>query len=149
MQNIQLEAIEEVRNGAKFKINLPERSLKINHKLIIDHGKYEGVLGYEKATSTEEVLSTVETLYNAYRNSLPSERSQERRSSYFKALREAELSDDAMLYASRREEAQISLELYLLAQILLGFHWDTPRMGKWFWQSTQYPDLIILKKWIE
>ena len=67
----------------------------------------------------------------------------------FRALPERELSDDDMLYGKRRDPAQIELELYILCQVLLGMEWNEERMGKWFWQSKEDKDLVILKQWIQ
>ena len=53
-----------------------------------------------------------------------------------------------MLYGKRRDPAQIELELYILCQVLLGMEWNEALMGKWFWQSKEDKDLVILKQWI-
>jgi hypothetical protein len=55
-----------------------------------------------------------------------------------------------MLYGVDREVAQFKLETYLLAWILSGlFVWDEESMGKWFWQSQNDKDLVILRNWID
>ena len=52
--------------------------------------------------------------------------------------------------AERREIAQAKLEGYILCMMLENkFVWDEYKMGKWFYQSKEEPDLVILKKWIE
>ena len=57
--------------------------------------------------------------------------------------------DEDMLYGKRRDPAQIELELYILCQVLLGMEWNEALMGKWFWQSKEDKDLVILKQWIQ
>ena len=148
MSNIYQEAVQAVEEGAKFSVDLPSRSLKLNGKRIIQDGKYEGDLGVEPCTEAE-FLSRVEELYHAYKHSIPSERSESRSRRYFRALPERELSDEAMLYGERRDTAQIELELYVLCQILLGLTWNPETMGRWFWQSKNDKDLVILRAWVE
>lgn len=148
MNNIYHEAVQAVRDGAKFKVDLAERNLTIDGKRIISNGEFEGVLGVDKAT-TEEFLNTIEKLYAFYKNSVPSERSESNFRQYFKALPERELSDEDMLYGKHRDSAQIELELYILCQIILGVEWNESLMGKWFWQSRDDKDLVILRQWIQ
>jgi hypothetical protein len=97
----------------------------------------------------DDFLYTVERLYTFYKHSVPSERSESKSRQYFRTLPERELSDDDMLYGKRRDPAQIELELYILCQVLLGMEWNEERMGKWFWQSKEDKDLVILKQWIQ
>ena len=96
------------------------------------------------------VLATIEEFYKNYKYSLPSERSDNKRKKYFKALPVNELSDKQLMTADRREVTQAELEGYILCMILEGkFVWDESTMGKWFWQSNSDPDLVILRSWIE
>jgi hypothetical protein len=138
------ETLQAVENGAIFKVNFQDRSLKVNGKYVIKDGEYEGDLGVN-AEDNETILSTLETLYDQYRHSIPSARS---RSRYFIALKEEALDDDDMLFGESREPAQVKLELYLLCQIILGMKWSDS-FGKWFWRSQKHKDLIVLKNWIE
>ena len=65
-------------------------------------------------------------------------------------MRENDLSDTDMLYGELREVARFKLEAYVLFCIVLGvFVWDEERMGKWFWQSEEDKDLVILRQWVE
>lgn len=149
MKNIYQETIQAVRNGVKFKVDFRSRTLKLNGKYIIKDGKFEGELGIELSSNTNEFLSQVEELYYRYKHSIPSERSESKSHQYFVALPERSLSDEDMLYGERRDKAQIELELYILCQILNGFKWNPEEMGKWFWQSKEDKDLVILRNWIE
>lgn len=148
MNNIYQEAIQAVRNGARFKVDFRSRSLKLDGKYIVQGGAYEGELGVS-ACCGEEFFAEVEELYRRYKHSVPSERSQNKSRLYFRALPEKELSDEDMLYGERRDEAQIELELYLLCQIILGMTWAPETMGRWFWQSKDDKDLVILREWVE
>ena len=139
-------AVDAVTNGEKFKVNLEKRNLQIGNKYLIKDGKYNGVLHNCVGFS----ISTFEELYQIYKHSRPSERSENKQRKYFKALKLNELEEDDMLYGDDRELAQLSLELYLLCWILSGtFVWDEESMGKWFWQSQNDKDLVILRSWID
>lgn len=139
-------AVDAVTNGEKFKVNLEKRNLKIGNEYLINDGKYDGVLYNGVGFS----ISTFEDLYQVYKHSRPSERSENKQRKYFKALKLNELEEDDMLYGDDRELAQLSLELYLLCWILSGtFVWDEESMGKWFWQSQNDKDLVILRYWID
>lgn len=148
MDNIYQESVQAARDGAKFKIDFPSRSLKLNGKYIIQNGKYEGELGVSEC-SEDEFLANVEELYRRYKHSVPSERSESKSRRYFMALPERNLSDDDMLFGERRDKAQIELELYILCQIINGLKWNSETMGRWFWQSKVDKDLVILRSWIE
>lgn len=139
-------AVDAVTNGEKFKVNLEKRNLKIGNEYLIKDGKYDGVLYNGVGFS----ISTFEDLYQVYKHSRPSERSENKQRKYFKAMKLNELEEDDMLYGDDRELAQLSLELYLLCWILSGtFVWDDESMGKWFWQSQNDKDLVILRSWID
>jgi hypothetical protein len=141
-------AVNAVSNGARFRVNFSERSLKINDRFIIKNGGYEGELGIE-AESEDKVLETIENLYRVYKHSTPSERSESKSKQYFKALPEKKLSDDAMFFGKPRELAQLELELYILCQLILGFTWNPETMGTWFYQGKQDKDLVIIRQWLE
>ena len=148
MENIYQEAVMAVEKGAKFSIDFPSRSLKLDGKYVIQEGRYEGELGTPPC-SLEEFFTNVEGLYARYKHSIPSERSESKSRRYFTALSEKDIDDDAMLYGERRDKAQIELELYVLCQILNGIEWISETMGSWFWQSKTDKDLVILRQWAE
>lgn len=148
MDHIYQESVQAVEDGAKFKVDFPSRSLKLNGKFIIQNGVYEGELGIPPCNE-EEFFTNVEKLYHSYKYSVPSERSESKSQHYFMALPEKSLSDDAMLFGEHRDKAQIELELYVLCQILGGFKWNPDQMGRWFWQSKIDKDLVILRNWVE
>ena len=148
MKNIYQEAVQTVADGAKFKVDFRSRSLKLNGRFIIQDGKYEGDLGVS-ACNEDEFFTKVEELYQRYKHSIPSERSESQSRLYFAALPEKSLDDEDMLFGERREKTQIELELYVLCQILGGFKWNPEKMGTWFWKSNMDKDLVILRQWVE
>ena len=147
MNDIYQETVRAVEAGARFMVDFQTRSLKVDGKYVIQDGSYEGDLGVPNC-SKEEFLSKVEELYSRYKHSIPSERSESTSRHYFMALPESELSDEDMLYGCRRDIAQIELELYILCQIINGLKWSDA-MGRWFWQSKEDKELVILRQWVE
>ena len=147
------ELIQRVSDGETFHIDFEKRTMKIGKQKIIDNRKYDKNRILIKPLSFTEmygVLATIEEFYKNYKYSLPSERSDNKRKKYFKALTIDKLSDKQLMVAERREVAQAQLEGFLLCMILEGkFVWDESTMGKWFWQSNSDPDLVILRSWIE
>lgn len=143
--NIYDEAVKKVIEGAKFSVSFENKSLRINGKYIIKNGVYKGKLIDRQY---DRPLQQIEKLYDRYLHSIPSERSENKKRIYFRALPEHELSDDDMFYGTPREVAQIELELFVLCQILRNtLQWDDFANGQWFWQSPNLPSLILLKKW--
>ena len=143
------ELMQKVDSGETFQIDFQKRNMKVGKTYLIKNGEYdtERSLGFEWQES--DVLRMIEELYNNYKYSLPSERSDNKRKGYFKALSFSEMTDRQLMIASRREGAQARLEGFILCAIISGkFKW-TEDMGKWFWESKNDPDLVILRSWIE
>ena len=149
---IYSELLERVANGESFSINLEKRTMKIGKQRIIDNGEYDTTreLINNPFDSMDYVLDTIEVLYCNYKYSLPSERSESKRKGYFKAYSMESIPDERLFNAERRELAQARLEGFILCMILKGiFKWDEEKLGKWFYQSKNDPDLVILKSWIK
>lgn len=145
------ELVKRVSDGESFYINFKNRAMKIGKKFLISDGVYETErqLVDCNCSNTLEVLSEIEKLYEDYKYSIPSERSDCKHRKYFKAVSIDELPDDKLMTASRREVTRAKLEGFILCAILSEkFNW-TDEMGSWFWQSKKDPDLVILKSWIE
>ena len=141
------ELIQKVSEGSRFNINFETRTMKIGKKKVIDNGEY----GDKELISIKinDPLDIIENLYSQYKFSIPSKRSENKRRGYFKALSANELTDEELICGERREVARARLEGFILCMILNGkLTWDEFTMGKWFWQSNNDPDLVILKKWI-
>ena len=146
------ELVKRVEEGESFYINLKNQALKIGKKFIIADGFYDDsrVLYTTSELEMSDVLSHIETLYKNYKYSLPSERSDNKRRQYFKALPVDKLTDKQMATGERREVARAKLEGFILCMIVDGFFvWNENEMGKWFYQSKIDPDLVILRSWIE
>lgn len=146
-------ALDLISRGAKWNINLKERSLKVNGKYLIKNGEYEGELSNLPLVESDKfsVINSLEENYCRYKNSIPSERTSSKRRVYFRALKEHELTDDDMLYGSPREYEQFKLEFYVLEYAIKSIfdkYWDEWNMGKWFWQSSIDKDFVILRDWV-
>ena len=146
--SIFLKGLERVENGERFHINFEQRTMKVGQDKMIEGGEYDtSQVLYESPPS---LLDTVRGLYIAYKYSLPSERSENKRKKYFKALPIDELTDEQLIYGVRRDIAQYMLEAFILCAIVKGdFVWDEDIHGKWFYQDKIEPDLVILRSWIE
>ena len=145
------EIIEKVRTGSKFYVNFEKRSVRVDGKLVVENGDF-GEDKYEKEGdfSLEGTLATIEDLYYEYLHSVPSERSESHRRTYFIALKEKDLDDDDIMYGELREVSRARLETYVLEAISRGWlYWDEEKMGSYFWQSKKYKSLIILRDWVE
>lgn len=150
MENIFYKILQKIQGGARFSIDFEHRSLRVNGKLFIKNG----ISDYHiTSLLCGGDISGLERYYNSYRHSIPSERSRSRRKTYFQALDEKDLSDYDMMWGLHREECRFMLEYAILAGIITEcitwehFKDDNPKTG-WFWQSSQFPSFIILKKWI-
>lgn len=136
------EIIENVQDGAKFTINLQKRTLRLDGKLV----EIEQTSAF--SCLPQNFIECLENLYQDYKYSVPSERSNSRRRNYFRALREKDLTSRDMMYGLPREEARFSVEMLVLCSLLNGLKWDES-WGKWFWQSTKDKDLVLLREWFE
>ena len=150
--SICAEALERVANGETFYIDFEKRIMKVGMDKVIDNGEYDTskTLFNKENYNQQSILHTIERLYKTYKYSLPSERSDNKRRKYFKALSADELTDEQMMFGMNREVAQFTLEAFILCMILSGdFVWDEELHGKWFYQCPSDPDLIILRSWVE
>lgn len=138
-----VEIAKKVRNGAKFTINFQKRTCRVDGKLV------DIEIEENPNVTTDGVLETIELMYDNYKHSVPSERSESHRRHYFKALPEKDLTDEDMMYNEQRETARFKLEFLVLASIISGKLTWQEEWGSWFWQSPADKDLIILRDWIE
>lgn len=148
------ELVERVSNGEAFHIDFEKRTMKVGKDYLIKDGEWDTSRFLFNRPgdlcSMELILGTIDVLYKRYKYSLPSERSDSKRRTYFKALPIEEISDEKLFLANRREIAKCKLEGFILCIVLEGnFVWDENKLGKWFYQSASDKDLIILRKWIE
>lgn len=149
------ELVERVSNGETFHIDFEKRTMKVGNKFLIKNGEYDTSrrlfsMEDDSYFTIDIILQMIDCLYKRYKYSIPSKRSDNKRKVYFKACSMTEIPDDILLTAERREIAQSELEGFILCMILkCQFVWNEEKLGKWFYQSKEEPDLIILKKWIE
>lgn len=139
--------IDAVSKGAAWNIDFKKRNLKVNGAQWIENGVCDMPTGVEYSSS-EQFINRVESLYDIYKHSIPSERSESKGKRYFRALPEQKLSDESMMYGILRDVAQAELEGFVLCGILEGVKWDES-WGKWFWQSPKDGDLVLLREWFE
>lgn len=151
--SIYLEFLERVNNGEPFHIDFEQRNMRVGKDYLVKDGKYDSSMAlFEKnVDGLKVVLDMIEQLYNNYKYSLPSERSDGKRKKYFKALPMEEITDEQLMVAERRELSQAALEGFVLCMIVSGkLVWDEEVMcGKWFYQSKTNPDLVLLRGWVE
>ena len=153
--SIYLELIERVSEGESFHIDFEKRNMKVGREYLIKEGEFDEAK--ELFPSLHQVydlriaLHMIRELYRNYKYSLPSERSDNKRRHYFKALAMDEITDEQLMIAERREVACAALEGMVLCMILSGqLVWDEEVMeGKWFYQSKTDPDLVLLRSWVE
>jgi hypothetical protein len=145
---IYAELMDRVDAGESFSIDFEKRNIKVGKQFLVKNGEYDS----ERKlilSPTMDILQIIEELYRSYKYSLPSERNDSKRKRYFKALSIDELTDRQLLIGCKREGAQARLEGFILCMVLSGYFKWTEELGKWFWQSKNDPDLVILKSWIE
>lgn len=149
---IYLELLERVSGGETFSIDFEKRNMKVGKDYLVKNGEFDE--SKELATDSydvQSILHMIEELYKNYKYSLPSERSDSKRKKYFKALPIEEITDNQLMVAERREYSRAVLEGFVLCMIVSGqLVWDEDVMqGKWFWQSKNDPDLVVLRSWVE
>ena len=153
--SIYLELIERVSDGESFHIDFEKRNMKVGRDYLIKDGEFdESKELFPKLYEPYDLYSAlhmIRELYRNYKYSLPSERSDNKRKKYFKALPMEEITDEQLMVAERREIAQASLEGLVLCLIVSEqLVWDENVMqGKWFYQSKSDPDLVLLRSWVE
>lgn len=145
MKSIYSELLDRVSRGAKFKINLVEKTLKIDGKEI----ELKGNLINEESDLwfvRENPWHILEELYYEYKRSVPSAH-QNGNKPYFKSDSVEDLSDDEMILNNNRNYSQAMLEGYVLLAGLNGMlTWQNDK--HWFWQSKVYPECVCLREWI-
>lgn len=135
------ELLERVSKGAKFKIDLVGKTLKVDGKEIV----LEGNLIDENDVGNGDPWEILETLYLSFKRSVPSAKYNGK--SYFKCDSVEDLSDDEIAFNEPRGLAQFALECYVLFASVLG--WLKMKNEKhFFWQSKIFPECVVLREWI-
>jgi hypothetical protein len=152
---IYVELVERVDSGETFSIDFEKRSMKVGKEYLIKNGEYDKSrevfdMGHREIYDLYSALHMIRMLYQNYKYSLPSERSDSKRKKYFKALPIEKIPDNELLITERRETAQARLEGFILCAVITDqLKWNEEIMGKWFYQSEKDPDLVLLRSWIE
>ena len=137
------EIINSVSSGSVFNVDLKKKVLQLD-KNNVPLGNIS-----VNISSSEDMLSTIHKLFERYKYSVPSERSEGKRRRYFKALKLSEIDYDDFMFGEGRDTAQIKLELYvLLSSIYYKNFWEEIFKEYFFYQSDKDKDLIILKDWV-
>ena len=150
--SIYLELLKRVDNGETFHIDFEKRNMKVGGEYLIKDGEFDNSKELVSGPyDMRVVLDMIGELYKIYKYSLPSERSDNKRRKYFKALPMEEITDEQLMVAERREYSQAALEGFVLCMIVSGqLVWDEHIMnGKWFYQSPADDDLVLLRSWVE
>ena len=126
------------------KVDLKNKTLIINKKEKIKNGI---PLDDYTIDPTPITIERLESLFNAYKHSIPSKRSTKR--TYFLALPEEELSTTDLITGEDRETAQFNLENAILTGVLNGsLKWnEITEESHFFWASKNDPDFVLLKEW--
>ena len=137
------EIINSVSSGSVFNVDLKKKVLQLDKNNVpLDNINVN-------ISSSEDMLSTIHKLFERYKYSVPSERSEGKRRRYFKALKLSEIEYDDFMFGEGRDTAQIKLELYvLLSSIYHKDFWEEIFKEYFFYQSDKDKDLIILKDWV-
>ena len=137
------EIINSVSSGSVFNVDLKKKVLQLDKNNIpLDNINVN-------ISSSEDMLSTIHKLFERYKYSVPSERSEGQRRRSFKALKLSEIEYDDFMFGEGRDTAQIKLELYvLLSSIYYKNFWEEIFKEQFFYQSDKDKDLIILKDWV-
>ena len=139
--SIYFELLERVERGAKFKIDLVQKTLKIDGKEIV----LEGNLINKSDIGDGNPWDKLELLYQFFKRSVPSERHNGNKP-YFKAVSVEELTDNEIAFNASRNYCQCQLEGYVLLAGLSGLlEWKNNK--HWFWQGHDV-SLVCLKEWI-
>lgn len=154
MESLYKQFLIDVYNGKSFRIDLKNKTLKVNKKTVIQDGIIEDekkfinesdLIDFGIDTLSHEPYSLIEELFKEFKYSVPS-KSNDGCTSYFKALKADELTDEELVINMPRNFAQAILEGYILFASLQGWlKWNND--NHWFWQGKD-KDLIILKEWI-
>ena len=124
-----------------MNINLETRTVIDGKRALIKNGKPVG--DYQIPTDVIRI-DDIERLYAEYKTSVPN--GIKYRRPYFRALSADKLPTENLISGANRQQAKDKLEFTLLIGILNGsLVW--PDETKWFWQSPNDKNLILLRDW--
>lgn len=100
-------------------------------------GEHTEISKYERT----EIINQLESLYSTYKYSLPNGDAVER----FYALSLDDMSSEMLIIGESHKEALINLEQHLVTRVSSSVLWDNNI--EWYWQSQQFPELVLLREW--
>jgi len=124
-----------------MEINFQTLSAFDGKRMLIDHGK--PVNGWS-IPSNPVSMEDIERLYAEYKYSVPNGIKYKR--PYFKALPANQIPTEKLIHGANRQKAKDDLELTFLYGII-NKTLVYPDYSKWFWQSQNDKDLVILRSW--
>lgn len=157
-----INTMKAVAKGSRFNINLNTRSFRLDGKYIIKDGafchKKDGTPSVFSSCATEmfadktseDIRSDIRILYDEYKYSRPSERSDRKYCTAFRAIPYEQLPDEA-LFNESRDTCQCALELYVLLLAMSNrIEWAEfcGNPDYHFYKDSIDGDLIILKQWL-
>ena len=141
--------LHDVERGKRYRINLKEKTIKINGKqllLLDDLICSDDLVKLGLTEKISDFWNTVETLYPKYKRSVPSAKKLGNES-HFHADDVEVLTDDELAFNESRCYMQAALEAYvLLSSLNEDVVWQNE--NHWFWQSPVEKNLVILREWI-
>ena len=145
--SVYAELLHAAQCGRKYRINLKEKTLKIdNHEINLENDLIEPSDLYELGLEETDPWKILEELYFRYKKSVPSAHYNGNKP-YFHADNAEDLTDDEIAFNESRETCQAVLEGYVLLAGLNGtLVWQID--NHWFWQSELYKECVVLKEWI-
>lgn len=142
--------INQVRSGAKFRVDFKKRKLYVNGKSI-QLNKED--LGISKYDNLDDWLDRLEELYDDYKYSRPTANSINKQGkSKFKALTVEELvallgHNALTMIEISRDEAQAALEIFILFSLINGSFKPSELFSKdWFFQGSD-KSLVLVNDW--
>lgn len=134
-----------LESGIPIRVDLDGKNLTIGKRKVIVNGELaEGCVLFYPQKDTMSALKELKVLYERYKHSVPSERSERKARKHFYALPTDKLSDDDFVRADDRYESRIRLETELLFNVVIGnMVWDKS-FGNWYYKDD---DFVVLKKW--
>lgn len=158
MKSIYNDLLNAADQGKKFKVDLINKSLWINKKLVIKKGEIyheedkskdlispDDLANHFGSEISKEPWDLLEIIYDKFEKSVPSKHELK---SYFKAKSVDELTDADLAYNYDRNFAVAMLEGYILLAGLSGMlKWKNTK--RWFWHSSSNKNFVILRNYIE
>ena len=158
MKSIYNDLLNAADQGKKFKVDLINKSLWINRRLVIKKGEIyheedkskdliipDDLANHFGSGISKDPWELLEIISSEFEKSVPGKNETK---SYFKAKSVDELTDADLAYNYDRNFAVAMLEGFILLAGLAGIlKWQNPK--HWFWQSSSNKNFVVLRNYIE